>query len=157
MTPPFETQADGRVLTLRFTEDLVKTFDLVTALGTALPSEIHVYCRAITRINSIGAKCWINGFNQIRARGTNLHFFECPPPIVEQVSVISNFLCGGVAESLLLPYACAACGNQFQISEEVVSLKKNGLKATGAPCPRCGKSARFDDIEDEYLAFLKKD
>ncbi|MBS1958338.1 MAG: hypothetical protein JST80_02600 [Bdellovibrionales bacterium] len=116
---------------------------------------LTVNCRGITRINSVGVKIWMRYFQTIAQRGHKIKYVECPPAIVEQLNLISNFSCEGEVVSILLPYSCTVCNNDFVAKVGVAELKENNCIVPSAKCekPDCG--AQFDDDPNEYLYFMQ--
>src|SRR4051812_27746126 len=64
---------------------------LQSAVGP-VPREMHVFSSGVSRINSVGVKEWIGYFTSLRAKKTVLKFHELPPHLVQQTSMISNFV-----------------------------------------------------------------
>ncbi|NDF14737.1 hypothetical protein EB061_05380 [bacterium] len=114
-----------------------------------------VNCSAVTRINSVGVKTWMKYFQALKAQGVTFKFIECPFPIIEQLNMISNFSCGGEVESILLPYSCLKCQNEFVASCATTDLKASGLQVPEARCERTDCAAQFDDDSEEYFYFLE--
>jgi len=117
--------------------------------------ELTVKCRGITRINSVGVKTWMRYFQNLKMQGKTFRFIECSHPIIEQLNMISNFACGGEVTSILLPFSCLKCQNEFVVNCPTQDLKARGLQVPSVKCekPECG--AQFDDDPDEYLYFLE--
>jgi hypothetical protein len=69
--------------------------------------------------------------------------------------MISNFACGGEVVSILLPYSCTKCQNEFVANCKTEDLKANGLKVPDAKCEKTDCGAVFDDDPEEYLYFLE--
>ena len=92
----------GEVLVVRLVGSIEESVNFESLIGPPVP-ELHVNCREVPRINSIGVKAWIKFFSSLQQQGTKLRFVECSTAIVEQINLISNFTCGGVVESIYLP------------------------------------------------------
>lgn len=120
------------------------------------PGELHVYCKEVPRINSVGVKAWIKFFQGVRLKGTQLKYFECSTAIVEQINLISNFTCGGVVESVYVPFSCSNCKSELVGLFKTEDLKKLGMKIPELKCSKCGGRALFDDIPEEYFGFLMR-
>jgi hypothetical protein len=116
---------------------------------------LTVKCRGITRINSVGVKTWMRYFQNLKMQGKSFKFIECAHPIIEQLNMISNFASGGEVVSILLPFSCLKCQNEFVANVKTSELRDSGLKIPAVKCekPACG--AQFDDDPDEYLYFLE--
>lgn len=113
-----------------------------------------VKCRGITRINSVGVKTWMRYFQGLKAQGKTFKFIECPQPVIEQLNMISNFACGGDVISVLLPFSCMKCQNEFVANIQTQELRAGGLQVPAVKCEKVECAARFDDDPDEYLYFL---
>lgn len=117
--------------------------------------ELIVNCRGITRMNSVGVKMWMRYFQALKTRGQPFKFTECPPAVVEQLNLISNFACGGEVLSVLLPFSCVKCQNDFVANVGVQELKANQLIIPNVKCEKADCGAQFDDDPTEYLYFLE--
>ena len=128
-----------------------------TSSSAPPPAELLVNCKEIPRINSVGVKAWIKYFQSAQAKGTKLNFIECSTAIVEQINLISNFICGGVVESVYVPFACnSARASSWACSRRKISRSLN-LQLPELKCTKCGGKAVFDDIPEEYFGFLSRD
>ena len=117
--------------------------------------ELVVKCRGITRINSVGVKTWIRYFQNLKTQGKVFRFTECPHSVIEQLNMISNFACGGEVVSVLLPFSCMKCQNEFVANCPTVELKARNLKIPEVKCEKPDCAAVFDDDPEEYLYFLE--
>ncbi|MDR3608469.1 MAG: hypothetical protein P4M08_13960 [Oligoflexia bacterium] len=120
------------------------------------PAELIVSCKDVPRINSVGVKAWIRYFQQAQAKGGKLTFIECSTAIVEQINLISNFTCGGVVESIYVPFSCESCQKELIGLFKTSDLKSLNFILPELKCSKCGGKAVFDDIPEEYLGFLMK-
>lgn len=118
--------------------------------------ELTVKCRGITRINSVGVKTWMRYFQNLKMQGKNFRFIDCPQPVIEQLNMISNFACGGEVVSVLLPFSCLKCQNEFVANIQTQELKSAGLQVPAVKCEKEACAARFDDDPEEYLYFLEE-
>lgn len=148
-------ESKGGVLVVRLAGSIEESVDFEKLLGDP-QLEMHVYCREVKRINSIGVKAWIRYFSGAQKRGAKLKFFECSTAIVEQVNLISNFVCGGTVESVFIPFCCNQCKSELVGLFKSEDLKKIQLKVPDLKCSKCGGKAVFDDIPEEYLGFLTR-
>ena len=141
---------------------------LVVELGGAIEENVHfeqlignfqgqliVNCRGVTRINSIGVKTWIRYFQNLKAQGKVFKFNDVSYPLIAQLNMISNFACGGEVESILLPFSCIKCQNEFVASCKTSELKANGLSIPRVKCEKQECAAKFDDDPEEYFYFLE--
>ena len=156
-----EKQVQKDNLILKLEGDIDETTDFEKEVGleatsASLPQSVDLYTSGIARISSMGIKSWISYFRILTAKGVTLRFFECSPVIVAQCNLIMNFLCGGVVESVCLPYLCGKCKNELRATIQSAQIPKPGSEMPELKCPKCGGSAFFDDIPDEYFGFLRK-
>lgn len=125
-------------------------------IGPPVSGEVIVNCKEISRINSVGVKSWIRYFQSVQQKGGKLKFVECSTSIVEQINLISNFTCGGVVESIFVPFSCKNCKAELLGLFKSEDLKKFNLEIPSVKCNKCGGEAVFDDIPEEYLGFLDR-
>lgn len=145
----------GNVLEVRLAGSIEESVNFETLIGPPV-AEMHVNTKEVPRINSIGVKAWIKYFASVAQQGTRLKFLECSTAIVEQINLISNFVCGGEVESIYVPFSCGGCRSEFIAKFAVADLRKMGLNIPELNCPKCGGMAAFDDIPEEYFAFLDR-
>ena len=148
-------EPNGNALIVRIAGSIEESVNFEQLIGP-LPAELHVSCKEISRINSVGVKGWIKYFQGTQAKGTKLKFFECSTAIVEQINLISNFSCGGEIESIYAPFSCTTCKSELIGLFKTAQLKKDGLKLPEIKCNKCSGKAVFDDIEEEYFGFLSR-
>lgn len=147
-------QKDGALI-VRLSGSIEESVNFDQLIG-APPAELHVNCKEIPRINSVGVKAWIKFFQSAQSKGTKLKFFECSTAIVEQINLISNFACGGEIESIYVPFSCGNCKSELVGLFKTVDLKKLNLEIPDLKCSKCGGTAAFDDIPEEYFGFLAR-
>lgn len=145
----------GSGLAVRFSGTIDETTDFAKLIGP-VETELRVNCKEVVRINSAGVRSWIVYFQELADRHVKLRFQECSPPIVEQVNFMMNFCAGSAIESVCVPYLCDACKRQFVIVLSVDDLRVLGTRLPQVACPKCGGSALFDEMEEEYLAFTRR-
>src|SRR5262249_22789974 len=145
----------GTVLVVKLSGSIEENVSFDQLIG-APPGELHVVCKEITRINSVGVKSWIKYFSGAQQKGTKLRFQDCSTAIVEQVNLISNFTAGGAVESIYVPFSCQSCKSELVGLFKCEDLKKLSFKLPELKCSKCGNKAVFDDIPEEYFAFLMR-
>lgn len=148
-----ETQ--GGALVVKLSGSIEENVNLEEMVGS-VPADVVVNCKEISRINSVGVKGWIKYFQGLQNKGVKLKFIECSTAIVEQINLISNFTCGGAVESIFVPFACQSCKTELIALFKVADLKSGGLQLPELKCSKCSGKAVFDDIEEEYFAFLER-
>ncbi len=145
----------GSVLVVRLVGAVEETVNFDELLGPP-PAEMEINCKEIPRLNSVGVKAWIKYFQSCQTKGTQLRFTECSTSIVEQINLISNFTCGGNVVSIYIPFSCTSCKCELVGLFKTEDLRKIQLKLPNLKCTKCGGSAVFDDIVEEYLGFLMR-
>lgn len=144
----------GNVLVIRLQGPIEESVNFDKLIGPP-PAELHVVCKDVPRINSVGVKSWIKYFRGAEAKGTKVRLLECSTAIVEQICMIFDFAAGSTIESIYLPFACEKCKTELVGLFKTTDLKLMKLKIPDAECTKCGGRAVFDDIE-EYLSFLNR-
>jgi anti-anti-sigma regulatory factor len=145
----------GDVLVVRLVGSIEESVVLDKLIGPPPPA-LDINCKGVSRINSVGVKSWIRFFQNCQAKGTKLRFLECSTPLVEQINLISNFLCNGTLESVYVPFSCSKCHSELVGLFRTEDLKKMNLIIPSLKCNKCGGKAEFDDIPEEYFAFLSR-
>lgn len=143
--------ADGDVVTLTGVIDEAADLTPLAALG-ARPIEIDL--RGVQRINSSGVRTWIDFVRAVPA-SVPLRFVRCPPPIVDQCNMVLGFLGHGRLESFYAPLACRECDEQVEQLYTTAAVKAGRGVLPPTPCPRCGRLMAIDDLEDQYLLFVR--
>lgn len=145
-----EAEGGGRLL------ELHGVIDEHADLGffADLRGRVQVSLRGVRRINSYGVRAWIDAVRRVPAEA-QLEFVECPPPVVDQMNMVAGFLGRGKVTSFYAPMACEACGAERDQLFQVAECRAAGGRLPAVPCPRCGKPMEVDDIEEQYLLFVK--
>lgn len=144
----------GNVLIVRLQGAIEESVNFDELIGSP-PAEMHVICKDVPRINSVGVKSWIRYFRAAEAKGTKVRLLECSTAIVEQIGLIFDFVAGSKIDSIYIPFACEKCKTELVGLFQTEDLKKMNLQIPDAKCTKCGGRAIFDDI-DEYLGFLNR-
>jgi hypothetical protein len=110
---------------------------------------------AITRVNSSGIRSWKQYFDGLNKAGVDLLFTKASPPIVEQIAIFKNFLCGGRLDSMFVPFLCTKCDKNSEVLFTVEQLKQINFQIKEIKCKFCAGKAEFDDDPDLYFNFLK--
>jgi hypothetical protein len=116
------------------------------------PVEINM--RGVRRINSFGVRSWMDAVREIPVT-TRMVFVHCPPPVIDQCNMVAGFLGHGDLESFYAPMTCAECDEQIDQLFETAKCRENGGKLPRTPCPRCGRDMEVDDLEEQYLLFVR--
>jgi len=151
-----EARADLDVVSLHGVIDESSDLAPLAALGLrASPRPIQIDMRGVRRINSFGVRVWLDTIRQIPVTAP-LSFVRCPPPVVDQCNMVAGFLGHGRLESFYAPMLCVECDEQLDQLFETEACRANGGKLPATPCPRCGRSMEVDDLEDQYLLFVRE-
>ena len=124
----------------------------LTSLG-ARPVRIHM--RNVRRINSFGVRTWMDAIRKIPPRVV-LRIVHAPPAVVDQCNMVSGFCGHGRLESFYAPMTCAECDEQIDQLFETEACRQNGGRLPVTPCPRCGRPMEVDDLEEQYLLFVRE-
>jgi len=127
--------------------------DFSEAFSNLKPNAI-VNLEGISLINSCGVREWIHTVKKI-PEGVKVQYDRCAPRIIEQVNYVANFLGAGAVTSFFAPYFCPKCKSEANVLLAVKDLiKVKPVRAPAQKCPTCKGTMEFDDIEEEYFAFL---
>jgi len=115
----------------------------------------YVDLAGIRRINSFGVRIWVDAVRQV-TEGTELHFVNCSPPMLEQVNMVQHFFGSGIMDSFQAPMICEECDELMTVTENVDDVRARGGRLDEHACPTCGKPMLLDDLPEQYLAFLSE-
>ena len=124
-------------------------------LGELGTRAIEVSMRGVRRINSFGVRAWIDVVRRI-PQSARLEFVHCPPPVVDQCNMVAGFLGHGALVSFYAPMVCPECDEQIDQLFQTAACRDNGGKLPATPCPRCGRPMEVDDLEEQYLLFVRE-
>ncbi len=110
----------------------------------------------VERINSYGIRQWINIMKEIHMQAKQVVFTRCPPMLIEQFNMISNFGGGGVVYSFYLPYYSEKDDKEVKLLFAIPEGKSPETMPDPVSVAKAqGKSdLEFNDVEDEYFYFL---
>ncbi|MBS1118284.1 MAG: hypothetical protein H6Q90_512 [Deltaproteobacteria bacterium] len=121
---------------------------------TKLRSPLRLDLIGIERINSLGVRSWIHFVRDCELAGLELSFERCSPVMIQQLSMISNFMgTRSRVKSLFVPYLCPMC-NAEQLS--LLEVAPNGplMVPPTIPCPKCRATMHLDELEEMYTGLL---
>ncbi len=107
----------------------------------------------LERMNSAGVRNWISFARDI-PNDMRVVLVRCPVFFVRQISMVSRFLGGTEVGSLYLPFYCEACDDTDEALYDAAGLSVP-LDLREVTCA-CGEPMAFDEIEENYLRFLKR-
>jgi hypothetical protein len=120
----------------------------------ALGGPLRIDLSAIDRINSLGVRSWINFVRACEAAGVPVSFERCAPVMVQQISMISNFMgARSQLRSLFVPYLCPACNTE---GLELLELAPGVAIRPTIPCPKCPTPMQVDELEDMYIGVFAR-
>ncbi|MEW6056360.1 MAG: hypothetical protein AB1540_07075 [Bdellovibrionota bacterium] len=143
-------------LLVKLTGSIEENVDFAALIGPPTVPKMDLILKEVPRINSVGVKAWIKYFSGLAAKGIQLRFLECSTAIVEQINLISNFVCNGTVESIYVPFCCQSCSTELLGLFRTSDLKKINFQIPDLKCSKCGSTASFDDIPEEYFGFLTR-
>jgi hypothetical protein len=123
------------------------------------------------RMNSVGLRGLVR-LSKSLASMTELTYTRCVPQILEQFSMLPDFLRYGNVTSVLLSESCPSGHNQFEANAEAVAggsvhrvrelqlgseikLGDTGPIITPCFCRTCGSQLERDDVDEILFGFLK--
>lgn len=119
-----------------------------------LQGDVVVHLGEVRRINSFGVRLWIDGVRAIPAE-CNVVYVDVPVPLVEQMNMIREFFGRGRVETFLAPMACNSCGRTETVRYRVDDCLRADSVSLESRCSACDAEMELDDIEEQFLAFLK--
>lgn len=106
----------------------------------------------VERINSCGVREWINFVGPL-SRSVDVVMEKCSPAIVGQVNVFRAFAGEAKISSIQVPFFCNSCEALIAVDVEVTPGTLPHLDKVS--CPKCMTEMVFDDVPEEYFAFLR--
>lgn len=147
----WDSKKQGDELLFVFSGEIDETADLQALRG--LTGRATFDLKGITRINSEGARLWINLMRTLASR-VKLSFVRCSIPVVIQMNMIFGFRGNAEVRSFYAPYLCEITGQ-----EEEKLLTREQLQDPYEPpsFPCAGGLLELDDLPERYFAFLLED
>jgi len=121
-----------------------------------LPGTLRIDLAGVERINSVGVKTWVHFVRDREKAGGDTVCERCSPVIVQQISMISNFMGTRTrVKSLYVAYVCSACHNERLELVDLTPGRPAQVAAT-LPCPKCKGTAQLDEVEQMYTKLFEK-
>jgi anti-anti-sigma regulatory factor len=117
--------------------------------GTAL-----INLSGVERINSKGARDWVNFIGTLDAKGIRPMLIACSPAVVAQLNRVKNFAGKAIVKSFQVPYHCSTCGIDKLQLVHVTEMGAAPYRAPGCSCDACGGTMQFLDDPESYFAFV---
>ena len=121
---------------------------------SSLRGDVEINLRGIRRINSFGVRAWIEALRAI-PQSARIRIVECPPPVVDQLNMVGGFFAHAELVSFYAPMTCEECDEQLEQLFELETCRGLGGKLPPTPCPRCSRPMEVDDLEEQYLLFMR--
>lgn len=115
--------------------------------------EVLINLSGVDRINSTGARDWVNWLATLEARGVRPALVACSPAVVRQLNLVKNFAGKAIVKSFQTPYHCVACARDKLL---LVNVSEMRGRATAPPCTcdECGKAMALADDSGTYFSFV---
>ena len=126
----------------------------LSVLATLGRRPVRFHMRGVRRINSYGVRSWVDAIRSIPG-DAKLTFIHVPPPVIDQCNMVSGFLGRGMLESFYAPMRCAECDETIDRLFQAEACRAIGGRLPQTPCPKCGRPMEVDDLEEQYLLFLR--
>jgi hypothetical protein len=120
-----------------------------------LHGDVRLSMRGVRRINSFGVRSWIDAIRKTPS-DCRLELIECPPPVVDQMNMVAGFLGQAKITSFYAAMVCESCTHEMDHLFTVDACKAAGGKLPPVACPNCGQPMGVDDIEEQYLLFVRE-
>ncbi len=131
---------------------LTETTDFAPLLKEAMAQVLVVDVGEIARVNSCGVRAWLAFIGDLDKAGCRVVLERCPPWIVGQLNLISNFIGkDGTVRSVLAPYHCQNCDLEHL---HLIDFSKTMEVPLETACPDCKAGMIFDDLPEMYLSFM---
>ena len=101
--------------------------------GTAL-----INLSGVERINSKGARDWVNWISTLDAKGIRPMLIACSPAVVSQLNRVKNFAGKAIVKSFQVPYHCSTCSIDKLQRVHVTEMGAAPYKAPGCSCGGSG-------------------
>jgi anti-anti-sigma regulatory factor len=108
----------------------------------------------VERINSTGARDWVNWLAGLEARGTKPVLIACSPAVVAQLNRIKNFAGNAVVKSFQVPYHCAACAVDKLHLVHISELDDREGEPPDVSCDSCAAKMQLVEETTTYFAFV---
>lgn len=121
----------------------------------SIDTDVVINLKDVRRINSFGVRSWMDAVRKIPSK-VDLVFVEAPPPVVDQCNMVRGFLGHGKLRSFYAPMVCEECDEQANQLFETQKCRDLGGNLPPTPCKSCGRNMEVDDLEEQYLLFVRQ-
>jgi len=133
--------------------DVTEHAKLLEPIANLSSGPVRFDLAGIRRINSLGARLWIQMMRTLKDREVILE--RCPPAVIDLLGCLQDFRGHASIASVLLPYSCDACHHLTLHEESTENLRRNQKLAERSPCETCGRPVPFDDLPERYLSLVR--
>jgi anti-anti-sigma regulatory factor len=107
----------------------------------------------IQRINSVGVRRWMDFVRDCEAAGAEVTFERCSSMMVQQMSMITNFMgARSRVKSVVVPYFCPSCNHEH---DELLEITPDVIVTPVKPCPNCKAEMRLEELAETYSEALQ--
>jgi hypothetical protein len=125
------------------------------AVAAALGQVTVLDLAGVERVSSHGVREWVQMMELVDVEA--LYLARCAEPLVNQLLLVRAMIGQASVISFAAPYVCKECDHAFvhMLDCEHDAAAIAAAEPPEVPCPRCGRSARFDDDLEAYRAFFE--
>lgn len=153
MSLQIDTQASGNATRVSISGVIDENADFAPLL--ALEGNVEVNLRGVKRINSFGAREWMDAVRKL-CDTANPNFVEISPAIVDQLNMIQGFLGHATIRSFCAPLVCPHCDAEETRVFNTRDCLDIDVAIPITECPSCARNMVLDDVDDKYLLFLRE-
>jgi hypothetical protein len=139
-----------RTIRLELAGEINETSDLRPLFQRA--GRAHVDMSQVTRLNSVGLRSWLVAAGEADP-SLELILHRCSPPVVSQINMVPSLTARVRIESILGPFYCPLCKTETLVELMVEDLRSHRMPSPD--CGHCGGRLQFDEVPEEYFAFLR--
>lgn len=127
-------------------------YDLIEKVeaGTAL-----INLSGIERVNSSGARDWVQWLASLDAKGIRPVLVGCSPAVVAQLNRVKSFAGNAIVKSFHAPYTCTTCDRDKLMLVNVADMGAAPYEAPSCACDDCNRPMMFVEDAETYFAFLE--
>jgi anti-anti-sigma regulatory factor len=148
-----ERKSVGGVLTLFLEGEIDETADFVNLIGNP-PMAFVINARGVDSINSSGIGVWLKFVERLANAGVRITYAECSPAFAGCLSFVVAPKYKGKVESVVAPFHCKKCKADFDVLIKTPDIFAIKPQLSGHACGRCKGPLTFDELVEEYFAFL---
>jgi anti-anti-sigma regulatory factor len=146
-----EAAARGSKVVMSGVVDETADFSALEKLG----DRVELDLAGVRRINSFGARAWMDALRALTRRA-QVVCRRLSPPVVDQLNMITGFLAGARVLSFHAQMTCEHCDHEGLHLFEAEEVRDRDGDLPPVTCPECGKAWELDDLEDQYTLFLRE-